>query len=242
VAIGLLSVGAEAGRPLRGFNVLRNVARSWMSRESAFALLFIVVGGLNTLLWASAAGQAVAAIAGAGLVFSQGKILSHAKGIPAWNVPVMPALFLSSGLLGGAGALMLLATLADATQQARTLGALGLLVVAGDLCVWMRYLSHRSGSRTFAASIARLRSGAHAWSNFGLGHLVPAALLAISALSGASAPLPWAGLALLAGGWLAKRALIQRAGLLIDLYEGFGWAEDGANRLGTASSGRRQAA
>ena len=32
VAIGLLSVAAEAGRPFRGFNVIRNFRTSWMLR------------------------------------------------------------------------------------------------------------------------------------------------------------------------------------------------------------------
>jgi phenylacetyl-CoA:acceptor oxidoreductase subunit 1 len=242
-AIGLLSVGAEAGRPLRGFNVLRNVRRSWMSRESACALGFIGLGGLNTLLWANPLVQAVAALLGFGLVLAQGMILSKAKGIPAWNVPVMPWLFLSSALLAGGGALLLVAGLVGgAAQFARTLAALGLAVVALDLLVWARYLTRKSQSRTFGESVARLRRGLHAWSNLGVGHLLPALLLAVTVTLDAGWPLPWAGLAMLAGGWLAKRALIQRAGLIVDLFEGFGTAADGAQRLTGPASVRQQAA
>lgn len=223
VGIGLLSVAAEAGRPLRGFNVLRNVRRSWMSRESAFALAFIALGGLNALLWASPAVQALAAAAGLGLVFSQGKILARAKGVPAWNVPVMPGLFVSSALLTGSGALVLVAAAAGGLAAARApLAWLTLAVAAVDLGVWAAYLGRKSPSRTFTESVRRLRRGGAAWGNLGLGHAAPALLAALSLFADAAWPLFLAALAALAGGWLAKRALIQHAGLVVDLFEGFG--------------------
>lgn len=89
VSVGLLAVAAEAGRPFRGFNVLRNLHRSWMSRESGFALVFIVLALLDTLFIGHPVLAAVAALAGLGVVFSQGKILSQAKGIPAWRKSVV---------------------------------------------------------------------------------------------------------------------------------------------------------
>jgi phenylacetyl-CoA:acceptor oxidoreductase subunit 1 len=223
VGIGLLSVAAEAGRPLRGLNVLRNVRRAWMSRESAFALVFIALGGLNTLLWASPPLQAIAAAAGVGVVFSQGMILARAKGIPAWNVPLMPALFVTSALLTGAGALVLAAAAAGTLPL--TQGPLAWLMLAAaavDLALWGTYLRRKSPSRTFMAALARLRRGWAAWGNLGLGHAVPILLAALSLFTKAAWPLPLAAVAALTGGWLAKHALIQRAGLVVDLFEGFG--------------------
>jgi len=53
---------------------------------------------LDTLFWQSRAVQAVAALCGLGVALAQGLILSKAKGVPAWNAPLMPTYFLTSAL------------------------------------------------------------------------------------------------------------------------------------------------
>jgi DMSO reductase anchor subunit len=243
VGIGLLSVGAEAGRPLRGFNVLRNVWRSWMSRESAFALALIALSGLNTLLWASPLLQAVAVVCGAGLVFSQGMILSNAKGIPAWNVSLMPWMFLSSALISGAGAILLLtAVLPGAGAHTRLVAAAAAMLILLDAALWERYLNLHGASRTFHLSLAVLRSGFYRWANLGLGHAVPLVMLVWSMWQSATWALPLSGAAILVGGWLTKRGLVQEAALVVDLFEGFGTAAGQVARAPASGAGRRAAA
>jgi phenylacetyl-CoA:acceptor oxidoreductase subunit 1 len=221
--IGLLSVAAEAGRPLRGFNVFRNIGRSWMSRESLFAMIFVTLALVDALLWRSPILQAVAALAGLGVTVSQGIILSQAKGVPAWNVPVMPVLFVTSGLLAGAGALLVLAALAGKTGIAPGATILAALAIAAaDLAVWQRYLATPPRTATFLRSVAVLRSRFQ-WGIVGIGHILPLAL-AVGAwgLPDASVLLPIAGLAMIAGGLIVKSALITKAAFLVDAFDQFG--------------------
>ena len=225
VALGLLSVAAEAGRPFRGVNVFRNLRRSWMSRESGFAMLFMALAVLDTLLWESPPVQAVAALAGLGLVLAQGLILSKAKGVPAWSVPIMPLYFITSALAFGYGALLVLVSLhADLGLQVWTWAALGIALAAVDLLVWRRYLATPPRTDTFRHSVALLKQPPWRLGIEGVGHALPAGLLAAAALLPAIALplLAAAGLCLLAGGALARIALILKAAYLVDLFDGFG--------------------
>jgi DMSO reductase anchor subunit len=239
VAIGLLSVAAEAGRPLRGFNVLRNLRRSWMSRESAFAIVFMVLALADTLLWQSAPVQAVAALCGLGLVLAQGMILSKAKGVPAWNVPLLPLHFIASALTLGCGALLaLLALHGQAPREPAGWAVLGLALLAVDLLVWQRYLATPPRTETFRHAAAVLRRPGWRLAIEGLGHLLPAGLLCAAALlPGASlALLAGAGLCMLAGGLAVRVALIRKAAFLVDLFDRFGAIPEPAQDPAVAAS------
>ena len=231
VAIGLLSVAAEAGRPFRGFNVFRNLRRSWMSRESGFAMVFMTLAILDTLLWQSPPVQAVAAVAGLGLVLAQGLILSKAKGVPAWSVPIMPLYFVTSALTFGCGAILLLVSMhADLGTRISAWAALGIALAAVDLLVWRRYLAQPARTETFRHSVALLGQASWRTGIEGIGHLLPALLLAMAVLWPAlGLPLfALAGLSLLAGGVLARVALILKAAYLVDLFDSFGSAPETA--------------
>ncbi len=110
VVAGFLAVAAEAGRPFRGPRVLRMATSSWMSRELWAGGAFVGLALLDRLRpWV---GWRVSAAAAA-LVFvlAQGWILARCRGVAAWNVPLMPAIFLASALVSGAGVLGLAAPL-----------------------------------------------------------------------------------------------------------------------------------
>jgi phenylacetyl-CoA:acceptor oxidoreductase subunit 1 len=225
VAVGLLSVAAEAGRPFRGFNVFRNLGRSWMSRESAFAMVFMALAVLDTLFWQNRAVQALAAVAGMGVALAQGLILSRAKGVPAWNVPLMPLYFITSALAFGAGALLVLVGLhGDALREPGAWAALGVVLALADLMVWQRYLATPPRTDTFRHAIVVLKLPAQRLAIEGLGHALPVLLLGAAALFPGTAPvlLLGAGLALLAGGLLARVALVLKAAFLVDLFDRFG--------------------
>ena len=225
VAIGLLSVAAEAGRPFRGFNVFRNLRRSWMSRESGFAIVFMVLALADTLLWQSAPVQAVAALAGMGVALAQGLILSKAKGVPAWNVRIMPVYFIVSALTFGCGALLVLLALhGEQPHEPAAWSVLGLALLGADLMVWQRYLATLPRTETFRHAVALLRRPVWLLVIEGVGHLLPALLLFIAALQPALAlPLmALAGVCILAGGLGARIAVLLRAAFLVDLFDRFG--------------------
>src|SRR3970040_2217033 len=96
VLAGFLAVAVEAGRPFRGAKVVRMAENSWMSRESGD-------GGGVLVLGSPWVGRRLAAAPVALLfVLAQGWVLSYGRGVLAWNVPILPPLFLASALLSGA--------------------------------------------------------------------------------------------------------------------------------------------
>lgn len=223
VLIGLLSVAIEAGRPLRGHNVFRNLGRSWMSRESGFAVAFVVLGVFDTLFLQHTFLQILAALAGLGVALSQGLILSRAKGVPAWNVAAMPWHFVMSALVTGCGAMLVLTTIWGSSGDGMVfLAVAGFAVVLADLFVWNIYLGTRPKTQTFTHSVNMLRGY---WKGTVLlGHVVPAVLLALAWPIPAIALLLYAlaGVAMLVGGLITKHVLITKAAFLVDLYENFG--------------------
>jgi DMSO reductase anchor subunit len=213
VLAGFAAVATEAGRPRRGLRVLRQVRTSWMSRElalgGAFSLLVVLDLALQ-LWWCRALGLVAALL----LAMAQGFILRHARGVTAWDVPLMPALFLLSALLSGGGAWLAVETLGGRPVGPGRLCALLALVVVG-FAAWIRYLNW-SSDRRFVRAVAPLqaRRASVAIEQCGYGVPLVLGLLAL-ALPGAAVPLlPLAGLALVAGQVAAKAGLILRAGQL----------------------------
>ncbi len=245
VAAGLLSVAAEAGRPWRGFNVFRNLHRSWMSRESACGIAFMALAVLDTLFWQSRAVQAVAALCGLGLALAQGLILSKAKGVPAWNVPLMPLYFLTSALTFGGGALLLLAALhGETASRSDRLATLAVVLLLADLIVWLRYLETSPRTVTFRRAVEELRTAAARLWIVGVGHALPALLLVAALLYPQAAPplLAAAGLSILAGGLAARVALLHKAAFLVDLFDRFGLAPEAQAVAGERLAPASQAA
>ncbi|MEE8433968.1 MAG: DmsC/YnfH family molybdoenzyme membrane anchor subunit [bacterium] len=223
VAIGLLSVAAEAGRPFRGFNVIRNFRNSWMSRESVFAIAFIVLAGLDTLLLASPVVQTLAGMTGLGLALCQGLILRTAKGVPAWSVPIMPHHFAASGLASGMGAYLIVAGLFHSQILIEGISpyVVGLGLIALNLAIWWRYLTTPPHTPTFTRSVEVLRRPSYLAGIVGLGGLLPAMLLVAGLVSAQTVPAApiLAGAAMLTGGLIAKIALIQKAAFWVDLFD-----------------------
>ena len=106
VVAGFAVVALEAGRPLRAHHLWRNLRQSWMSREVLAAMIFISVSLLDSYR-PSAVLATVSAASATALLLCHGFILYRARALPAWNVPIMPVLFITSGLAAGAGAALL---------------------------------------------------------------------------------------------------------------------------------------
>ncbi len=197
VATGLGAVWLEIGRKLRAAHVLFNPFTSWMTRESyAAALLFAAGAGFLALglPWLEAA----AALAALAFAWCQGRILRASKGIPAWRLPQVVALTVTTALAEGAG----LALFFDASVP--VIGLFALAVMARAIA-WSGYW----GALKQPAARAALEPAGRALMQAGT--IAPLAL-ALGALYLPQLALP-AGLAvLLTGAWF-KFLLVTRAAL-----------------------------
>lgn len=209
---GFLCVAAEAGRPLRGFRVLSRVRSSWMSRELWAGGLFIAGAGADLFLpWVGF--QIMALWAALLLLLAQGSILSEARGVAAWDSPLMPFVFVTSGLATGAGFLGIVAAALGAESARFTPSAAGLLLLSGG--GWIAYLAW-PGDAAFREATRPLRERPANVGILGIGHALPLLLL----LAGFWFPqrsagfLALSGVAMLIGALWAKAALVLRAGQL----------------------------
>jgi formate-dependent nitrite reductase membrane component NrfD len=212
VLAGFVAVAGEAGRPLRGPRVLWRVRTSWMSRE-------LWIGGAFVLLVAADIAfplklHRVQALAAAALLaLAQGFILRHSRGIAAWDVPIMPWLFLLSAAVSGSGAYMILEVLAGRAVARSVIIACFVLLIAA-LWAGRVYLSTRAGL-AFRDATAGMRDGWAGRMGVGVGAVLPLGALAVALASPAAASpaAALAGLAMLAGQTHFKSELILRAGL-----------------------------
>src|SRR3990172_3722079 len=136
VLAGFLAVAVEAGRPFRGAKVLRMAETSWMSRESWAGGALTALAALDFV--APWVGWRLAAAPVALLfVLAQGWVLSNCRGVLAWNVPILPPLFLASALVSGAGVLSLAAPLGSGDADRLQLATAALVLLSGF--VWVAY-------------------------------------------------------------------------------------------------------
>jgi DMSO reductase anchor subunit len=214
MGLGFLALTTEAGHPLRARYLLRYLRRSWMSRETLAGALFVPAAALDWLfphpaLWGLAAAAAL------GLMFSHGFIVYCVRGVTAWNVPLVPFLFLSSGFSTGGG-LVLLAALGG---LALGVGPVVICLICAllDLAVWLLFL-HGPHDLAFREATGSLRRPKSLLFTVGIGHLLPAlSLLLLLVLPGVGL---WhifaalAGVAIIAGGVGQKVSIILKAGYL----------------------------
>jgi len=213
VLAGFAAVAGEAGRPLRGPRVLWKVRTSWMSRELWIGGIFVLLVAAD-IVFPLRLHRAQALAAAVLLALAQGMILRCSRGIAAWDVAVMPWLFLLSAAVSGAGAYMLLEVLAGRTVPPAVLAA-GILLVILTIWAGRAYVSTPAG-HAFREATASLRDGAPGRLAAGLGGALPLGALAVAlAAPGVAAPAAaLAGLAMVACQAYVKTELIVKAGLL----------------------------
>lgn len=212
VLAGFGAVALEAGRPLRGPRVIARLQTSWMSRELLVGGAFAVFA-LAELVRPAALLRLLAVAAALALALAQGFIVRRARGVAAWDVPVVPLVFLASALVSGAGAFALAAAVRGEPAPAGLLAA-GAGLVAGALAVWLGYVRWPADV-AFARATAPLREGWLARAIVLGGYAAPLGLLALAVAAGGSAPiLAAAGVLLLAGQALAKWALVITVAVL----------------------------
>jgi phenylacetyl-CoA:acceptor oxidoreductase subunit 2 len=210
MALGLLCVWLEIGRPLRAINVFFNPRTSWMSREALTSTVLFPAGlaaaaGVPGTEWLAAALALV-------FVYCQSRMLQAAKGIPAWREPLLSPLIVTTGLAEGAGLFFVAAPL-HGRATLSLLVAFGTLLVARML-VWLAYRRRLTGTTARGADAALDRAGRGLQFAGTLAPLALAATIVVGAVSGT--PLfvvaALAGLVATLAGWYLKFVLVTRAG------------------------------
>lgn len=209
VAAGLACVFAEIGRPFRALNVFLHPHTSWMTREAMVAPFLFCSGAVA--IWAGGGiFSTVAALLAAGYLYCQARMIAAAKGIPAWREPKIIPLFLSTGLVEGAGLSALIAALQPGGAP-RWLAAVLLVALILRRLAWKTY--HEALERTGAPKkalevLGRLRGNFERY-----GQSLPEMLL-VAALFFRSEQvwlIPLAGVVAVLAGWTLKFTIVARA-------------------------------
>lgn len=112
------------GHPERFWRMMKNFAGSWISRGLVGMTLFLIVGAVYLLcLFLDATDTALARtvfifslLSALWIVVYKGFVWASSKGIPLWNTPLVPVLYIAYALRAGTAVLMVLA--AALTPQA----------------------------------------------------------------------------------------------------------------------------
>ncbi len=215
VALGLVGAGLflvllEIGRPLRFLNVFRHPHTSWMSREAIAAVLFF---GAGTIGWLLALEPMIIAAAVFGLIFllCQAKMLQASKGIPTWRDGMIVPLIAATGLVEGAGLLVLVSFVALGTVHDWLVNTL-LDLLALRTIVFLIYAWRLRGPNSPILVKPGLRR--LVWIVAGLGGIVPIMLLLPPPALQHASLLPVAAAIALLAGWGLKYMIVCRLGLM----------------------------
>ncbi len=241
VAFGACFFLADLGSRATFYLLISN-ARSWMSR-GVWVILASIIFGLGYALpsfspftwlpWSKATtfGNIVgflAAIFSFIVLVYGGLLLAKAKRIPFWNTPLLPILFLFSGLSCGIGLLNLVALFfVPASGQGipaslHTIGVAEIVIILMELLILGVYVEiTRSGNTSSVESVHLLKTPLFIGGALALGLVVPLGLLLYSALAGGallfSTIVAIAAVLLLVGGILLRYSVIK-AGVGLPLY------------------------
>ncbi len=206
VLAGFAAVATEAGRPFRGPRVLARLRTSWMSRELWIGGVFVLFVAAD-LAFPLRLHRIQAAVVALALVLAQGFIVRRARGVTAWDVSLMPYLFLLSALISGSGLYLLIEVVSGRRPDVSLLGGVLVLLGAG-LAAWMRYIRW-SSEPAFVGAVAPLTRGRGARFIVGGGYVAPLALAALAALlPGLALPALLVAGALMVGGQFHTKALL----------------------------------
>ena len=210
----------ELGNPLRVWLTVFRPGTSWLSRGVFFVLLFIVACALSIaptfeifswLAWLDnslaekllrwAAGLCALMI----MLYPAFFFLSTSRAIPFWNTPLLPPLFVSYGVLGGNGVVLLSSPRAtDVLAQAELLAVVLIVANAVMISLYLAAMARNGGSaRESVRMLSRAPLSWLSWIGVGVvGMLLP--LLAIRFAQPTAA-----GACILIGGLLFRFCLLK---------------------------------
>ncbi len=241
VLVGTFFLLADLGsisKVYRLFTTASTMMTSWLVRGAWILTAFIIVGlayalpSFEVFAWipwskASDGGQVIgmiAALLSIMVVIYPGFLLGVAKGIPIWNTPVLPLLFLVSGLDTGIAAVAVIGILfasAFGLDSLHQLGMADITLIFTQLIIlgaFFEILRHTGA--TALASIRFLKNPLFIGGVIIMGLLIPLVLLLYSILISNALALRTlaliASLLILAGGLLLRYSII-RAGAYVTL-------------------------
>jgi formate-dependent nitrite reductase membrane component NrfD len=155
VALGGLAHLLFLGRPERFWRMATGLGSSWISRGLVGMSLFMVVAIVYLLLWFVGAREmllqriflALSLLGALWIVVYKGFVWASSKGIPLWNTPLVPALYIAYALRGGAAVLLLLGALG---ARHAALEPLKLWLAISTAVLVLIYLDVMRGSGTTA--------------------------------------------------------------------------------------------
>jgi phenylacetyl-CoA:acceptor oxidoreductase subunit 1 len=207
VALGLALVWLEIGRPWRFLNVYFNAKTSWMTREAAAAVLLFALA-LAGVGWRQPILIGLAGLAGLGFLYCQTMMLRASKGVPAWRLPAISPLVLSTGLSEGVGLFLLI--LSSTATAPKWLSPVLLALIAVRAYAWWNYRSQLAGVASTAKTRDALSIVHGNMLTFGVG--LPAVLMIAAWGASGAAPLlnSLAAALVLLSGWYVKFMLVTR--------------------------------
>lgn len=215
VCVGFVTLVTEVGRPERAIHVFRNVCGSWMPVETLAATIFVFVTTVDWIV-PHPISKCLAAGAALALMICQALIVHDSKAIAAWNVPIVPFLFMTSGFAKGSGLLLLISTVN--MSLAGTPLKIAIICILFDLVFWLLYL-YFNDDLVFLEATKALRRSGNLFRTLGVGHGLPMMLLLwfLWVCPDARSTIVRlvifvSGVAILVGGTSQKSALIMKAG------------------------------
>lgn len=173
VCCGFLALSIEAGRPLRAYRLFNLFSGSWMSIESFSGAIFIIIALCN---WFFPFFILSIFTVSAALIFmiSQGFIFYRAVAVTAWNVGLIPVIFVTSGIMTGCGLVLLNTRFHPGIDKLPSM--IFLICIFLNSIVWLFYL-YGYHDNDFKEATWFLRRPAIAFVIMGIGHLIPFILL-----------------------------------------------------------------
>jgi len=221
VMMGFLCVSLELGCLPSTRYSLRRVSSSWISREVLFGVVFVASAGVNLVFDSRIFGVA-ASLAAAGILVSQGFILKAARSVTAWNVRLMPALIITSGLHSGYGLSLVIHAAAPASSVTYLVAGIALNLM--NLIIWGISVT----SASFETNPVAQSLGSHKFRivALGLGHIAPLLLITLCSVlwdhhAGSVFCRPFlflTGIGMLAGSALQKIFIVSKAGYKTGLW------------------------
>ena len=154
VAVGALFHLLFGGRPERFWRMMRGFGTSWISRGIVGVTVFLASAAFYLILALLGLGET--ALAGALLFLSvlgalwvvvyKGFVWASSKGIPLWNTPLVPVLYIAYALRGGTAVLMLLAAAGTAHAPLGFLEPIKLWLAVSTAVLVLIYIDVMRGS------------------------------------------------------------------------------------------------
>jgi sulfite dehydrogenase (quinone) subunit SoeC len=186
------------GKPARFWRLLTHPQSSWISRGLFFVAGFACLGFIQILLSYFMPDQTVfimllkimAGVFAVCVATYTGFVLNNVKGVPFWDLPILPVLFVACGILGGFGLTVAIGTYTeDINMEAAEMGSRILLLI-NALLITIYLVAASRDQRTGKQSVLYQLTGGISpifWICVVLLGIVIPAAIAVSSLFGGEA-------------------------------------------------------